>query len=210
MRSMQIGDRVASSLFPKSRRAVLGLLYGQPDRAFYLREVVDLTGLGVGHVQRELKRLAEAGIIVRSEQGRHVYFQANEHCPVYAELRGIVTKTVGAVAVVREALAPLADRIVAAYVYGSVARGEEQQASDLDVMIIGDVTFSEVVDAVRTAEPKLHRNINPTVYPVDEFSQKLAARHHFITTVMQRDKVFVVGDEDEFRRLFEQPLDSNA
>ncbi|MHC4588079.1 MAG: nucleotidyltransferase domain-containing protein [Planctomycetota bacterium] len=207
---MEIGDRIASSLFPKSRRAVLGLLFGQPDRAFYLREVVDLTGLGVGHAQRELKRLTEAGIIVRSEQGRHVYFQANEHCPIYVELRGIVTKTVGAVAVVREALAPLADRIVAAYVYGSGARGVEQQTSDLDVMIIGDATFSEVVDAVRAAEPKLHRNINPTVYPVDEFTEKLAARHHFVTTVMKRDKVFVLGNEDEFRRLFDQPLDSNA
>lgn len=200
---MQIGDRVAASLFPKSRRAVLGLLYGQPDRAFYLRQIVDLSGLGVGHVQRELKRLVEGGIILRSEQGRHVYFQANEHCPVYAELRGIVTKTVGAVVVLREALAPLADRIVAAYVYGSVARGEDRHASDLDLMVIGDATFGEVVAAIRPAEPKLHRNINPTVYPVNEFAQKLAARHHFITTVMNRDKLFVVGDADELARLFE-------
>jgi DNA-binding transcriptional ArsR family regulator len=207
---MEVGDRVASSLFPKSRRAVLGLLYGQTDRAFYLREIIDLTGLGIGHVQRELKRLVEAGILLRSEEGRHVYFQANSQCPIYAELHGIVTKTVGAVAVVRQALAPFGERIRVAYLYGSVARGDEHRASDLDVMIIGDVTFSEVVDAVRAAEVAIHRNINPTVYPLDEFSEKLAARNHFITTVAKGDKVFVLGDEDEFRRLSEQPLDSNA
>ncbi len=207
---MHRDDPVASALLPKSRRAVLGLLYGRPDRAFYLREVIRLTGLGVGHVQRELTRLAGAGIILRREQGRHVYFQANEQCPIYTELRGIVTKTVGAVAVLREALAPVADRIVVAFIYGSVARGDEKQASDLDVMVIGDVTFAEVVDAIRTAEPKLHRNIHATVYPVDEFTRKLAARHHFLTTVTKCDKVFVVGGIDESKRLFEQSLDSNA
>jgi predicted nucleotidyltransferase len=130
-----------------------------------------------------------------------VYFQANRQCPIYVELRGIVTKTVGAVAVLREALAPIAGRIVAAFIYGSVARGEEQQSSDLDLLVVGDVTFAEVVGAIRTAEPTLHRSINATVYPPGEFSAKLAARHHFITSVMKHDKTFVVGDIDELGSL---------
>lgn len=207
---MHTADRIASSLFPKSRRAILGLLHSRPDRAFYLREIVDLTGLGVGHVQRELRRLTEGGIILRRPQGRHVYFQANQQCPVYAELRGLVTKTVGAAGVLREALAPLANRILAAFVYGSVARGEEQAVSDLDVMVIGDVTFAEVVDAVRSAEPTVCRNVNPTVYPPDEFFRKLAARHHFLTSVLKADKVPVIGDVNELEHLLEKRLDTSA
>jgi predicted nucleotidyltransferase len=206
---MEVGDVIASSLFPKSRRAVLGLLYGRPDRSFYLRQVVELTGLGTGHVQRELKRLVEGGILLRREEGRHVYFRANEQCPIYEELRGIVTRTVGAVAVVREALAPLADRILVAYVYGSVARGEETGTSDLDVMVIGDAAFSQVVGVIRAAESTIRRAINPIVYPVDEFSRKLAARHHFVTAVMKREKVLVLGDEDEFGRLSAEWLDTS-
>ncbi len=210
MSSVPTHDVVASSIFPKARRVILGLLYGQHDRAFYLREIVALTGLGVGHVQREVKRLSEAGIIVRTERGRHVYFQADRRCPIYTELRGIVTKTVGAVAVLREALAPIAGRIAAAFIYGSVARGEEHQASDLDLLIVGDVTFSDVVSAIKTAEPKLHRSINATVFPVGEFSAKLAARHHFLTSVMKGDKTFVLSNIDELGHILEQPLDSTA
>lgn len=205
-----MADRIASSLFPKSRRAILGLLYSQPDRALYLRRIVELTGLGIGHVQRELRRLAEGGVILRRAQGRHVYFQANAQCPVYVELRGLVTKTIGAAAMLGEALAPLADRVLVAFVYGSVARGEDEAASDLDVMVIGDVTFAEVVDAVKATEPMLRRNVNATVYPPDEFSRKLAARHHFLTSVLKADKVPVIGDVNELEHLLAERLDSSA
>lgn len=203
-------DPLARSILPKARRLTLALLYGHPDRAFYLREVVALTRLGVGHVQRELKRLTAVGILVRSERGRHVYFQANGECPIFAELRGIVTKTVGAGAVLRDALAPIADRIVAAFIYGSVARGQEQQASDLDLLVIGEVSFAEVADAARRAEPRLRRAINVSLFPPGEFAAKMASGHHFLASVMKHEKTFVLGDADELGRLLQEPLDTTS
>ena len=203
-------DSISASLFPKARRAILGLLFGRPDRAFYLREIVDLTGLGVGHVQRELERLSQGGIIRRSDQGRHVYFQANGSCPVYEELRSLMVKTVGAVGVLRHALAPLSNRVAIAFIFGSVARGEERSESDLDLMVIGSVSFAEVVEAIRGAESQTRRAINPTVYPPDEFRAKLAAGHHFLNSVIKREKLFVAGNEDELGRLLEEQLDSET
>lgn len=204
MSSVEIPDSVSTSLFPKARRILLGLLFGQPDRAFYLREIVELTGLGVGHVQRELSRLAQGEIVCRSKAGRHVYFQANASCPVYEEIRRLVTKTVGAVGVLRQALTPLSDRIVASFVYGSVARGGERSDSDLDLMVIGEASFAEVVETIRDAESRIGRSINPTVYPSDEFCGKLADGHHFLSSVMKREKLFVVGDEDDLRTLCQE------
>ena len=192
---------VSAALFPKVRQAVLGLLFGHPDRAYYLREIVELTTLGVGHVQRELHRLTQGCILRRSKQGRHVYFQANDECPVYEELRRLVTKTTGAAGLLRAALDPLRERIVAAFIYGSVARTEEGPESDVDVMIVGGVSFAEAVEAVRAVESRIGRAINPTVYPPVEWKAKIAEGHHFLTSVQKREKLFVVGNEDELRRL---------
>lgn len=194
-------ESLAAILFPKARRAVLGLILSHPDRAFYLREIVELTGLGIGNLQREFERLSEAGIIRRFEQGRHVYFQADQTCPIYNELRGIVLKTVGAGDELRRALSPLKDRIHGAFIYGSVARGSENNGSDVDLMIVGDVTLAEVVNAVHGSEALLMRPVNPTVYPVKEFRAKLKASQHFLTKVMGREKLMLIGDEDDLAAL---------
>jgi predicted nucleotidyltransferase len=201
---------LASVLFSKVRREVLGLLWGHPDRGFYLREIVDLTGLGVGHIQRELKQLTDAGILRRSTQGRHVYYQADPACPVFDELRGIVRKTLGAAGLLREALASARIPAVVAFVYGSVARGDDKQSSDLDLIVIGDATLRHVADAVRSIERKVSREINPTVYPPREFRSKLEAGNHFLKTVMKGEKVFVVGGPRELRALLEERLDPQA
>jgi predicted nucleotidyltransferase len=192
---------LTEALFPKARNAILGLLFGHPDEAYYLRQVARVTGLSVGNVQREVRRLTQAGIIRRFERGMHVYFQADADCPIYEELRAIVTKTVGAAEVVRDALRPLADRIACAFLFGSVARGQEDKASDIDLMVIGDATFGDVVHALHDAESALNREINPTVYPPAEFKAKLAGRHHFLTSVLKGVKLFVVGGDDELTKL---------
>jgi predicted nucleotidyltransferase len=195
-------ERLVSALFPKSRRMVLGLLMSHPDRAFYLREIAEITGLGVGHVQRELGRLVKAGIIHRFKQGRHVYFRADPACSIFDELRGIVIKTVGVGDVLRHALMPLRDRIRVAFVFGSVARREEHSSSDVDLMVIGDVSLAEVVGVIRDVEQSLGRPVNPTVYPPAEFSSKLAVGHHFVTKVVEREKLMLIGDEDDIAALF--------
>jgi predicted nucleotidyltransferase len=210
MSSIQAVDPVSASLFPKSRCAVLGLLFGHPDRGFYLREIAERTGLGVGQVQREVQRLCGGGILRRSRKGRHVYFQADESCPAYEELRGLVTKTIGAAAVLRQALSPLSRRIAAAFIFGSVARGEERSESDLDLMVIGEISFAEVVEAIRDAESHTGRAINATVYPPGEFQAKLTGGHHFLNSVMKREKLFVAGSEDELRAVLEEQLASET
>lgn len=197
---------ISASLFGKTRRAVLSLLYGHADSAFYLRQIVRATGGSMGAVQREVKRLCDAGIIRRTARGRQVYYQANPECPIFAELKGLVIKTVGAGDVLRGALVPLADRIRFAFIYGSLARGEEQRRSDVDLLVVGEVTFAEIVSALSGAQEKLGREVNPTVYPPAEFRSKLEAGHHFIKTIMKEGRILLIGDEREFARLAEERL----
>lgn len=192
---------IAAALFGKSRRAVLALLFGRAERPFYLREIARSAGAAVGSVQRELANLVAAGIVRRSVQGAQVYFQANPDCPVYPELRSLMTKTAGVRDVLRDALEPVQDRIAAAFVYGSVARGEERSDSDIDLMVLGDASFAEVAAAVKQAEKKLGREINPSVFPFAEFSKKRKVRNHFISTVLAEEKLFIIGNEDALGRM---------
>lgn len=204
MSTNPIVDGPVMALFPRTRRAVLSLLYSHPDEAFYLRRIIDITGLAVGQVQRELRVLNDAGVISRFEKDRHVYFRADERCPIFYELRSIVRKTIGAAHTIRDGLEPLSSRIEVAFVYGSVARGSETSVSDLDLMVIGDATFAEVAEAVRDAEHRLRREINLTVYPPVELHQKYISGHHFVRQVVDHEKLFVIGDERELAALLEQ------
>ena len=203
-------DKLSATLFGKTRRAVLGLLYGHSDQAFYLRQIVRLTGVGLGAVQRELEKLSSAGIIRRTQRGNQVYFEANTQCPVFKELKNLIVKTVGLGQVLKQALAPLSNRIDVAFVYGSVARGEETRTSDIDLLVIGRATFADVVSALGNAQDALGREVNPAVYPAREFKTKLAGRNHFLRTVMEKPKLFLIGDEHELARLAQERLGHGA
>jgi uncharacterized protein len=194
------GD-LSAALFGKTRRAVLALFFSHVEEAFYLRQVVRHAGAGIGAVQREIKRLAEVGIIVRLVRGRHVYYQANQQCPVFAELQGLLVKTVGVADVVRTALAELAGRIKVAFLYGSMAKGTARSSSDVDVLVVGEVTFAELVSALASAQERLGREVNPSIYPPGEFCRKLAQHHHFLSSVLREPKVFLLGDDNELARL---------
>ena len=185
----------------KTRGAILALLFGRPDERFYLRQVVRASGYGLGPVQRELKLLTEAGIIRRTQSGRQVYFQANSESPVFPELKSLIAKTVGVGDALRRALAPIKPLIRVALIYGSAARGEEKQGSDIDLLIVGDVSFSDLVLHLQAPQNALGREINPTVYSGAEFQSRLRERHHFVTSVIDKKKIFVFGDEDELKRL---------
>ena len=199
-------DNLSRTLFSKTRRAVLSLLYSHVDDAFYLRQIARAAGGGLGAVQRELKQLSDAGIILRVVRGRQVYYQANPQCPVFEDLKKLVVKTVGAGAAVRAALAPLGDRINVALIYGSIARSEEGRDSDVDVLVVGEVTFGEIVSSLREAQKTIGREINPTVYPPAEFRSKLTAGHHFLNTVLRGPMLFLIGDKRELARLAKKPV----
>src|SRR5688572_30663073 len=193
----------AAVLFGRSMRAVLGLLFNHPEQAFYLREIARAAGTTASSVQRELAALTASGLIFREARGHQVYFRANAASPLFQELRGIVVKTFGVADVLRDALAPLARRIRAAFVYGSLARGEARPESDVDVMVVGEVAFADVVARLRFGEATLRRSVNPTVYPPVEFSGKAAAGNAFLAEVLQAPKIFLIGGEGELRELAE-------
>ena len=199
-------NRLSETLFSRNRRAVLGLLYGHTDQEFHLRRIVRAAGGGHGAVQRELKLLSDAGILRRTVRDSLVYFQANEECPIYAELKALVVKTAGAADVLRAALAPLADRIRIAFVFGSMAEARQKSASDVDVLVVGEVEFREIVAALADAQSQLEREINPTVYSLEEFLAKLSAGHRFLASVMKKEKIFLIGDQRELEKLVEQRL----
>ncbi len=192
---------IALALFPRTRRSLLGLLYGLPDRAYYLREIASRVGAGMGQVQRELARLTQAGILRRFEQGRHVFYQADRRCPAFEELRGLVVKTVVGADRLRYALTELADRIAVAFVFGSVARGEDRSESDLDLFVVGDVSLQEVVSAIDSLQQTLGRAIQPTIYPAKELRSRVEAGHHFLTSVLAGEKIFVIGAQNELGEL---------
>lgn len=192
---------LSAALFGQTRRAILALLYGHPDQSYYLRQLVRSAGVGLGAAQREVKRLCEAGIIRRTARGHQVFYQANPDCPIFGELKGLMVKTAGVADLLRAALAPLAARIRVAFIYGSVAKLAHRNRSDVDVMVVGEPTFGEVVSALGSAQEMLAREINPTVYSPAEFRSKLKAGHHFLTGVMGDEKLFLIGDEHELARL---------
>jgi len=196
-------DGLAAALFSRNRCAILGLLFGHADEAFYLRQLVRTLGGGVGAIQRELKQLAAAGIIRREVRGKQVYFQADPDCPIFHELKSLMAKTVGVADVLRAALEPLAEQIRIALLYGSVARGEQTRTSDVDLLVVSDVSFADIVAALGPAQQELQREVNPTVYPADEFRSKLAAGHHFLKRVLGQPNVFLIGDKNELAGLAE-------
>ncbi len=192
---------VGTALFGKTKRALLALFFMRPEQSFYLRQILRIAQIGQGAAQRELAHWVEAGLLVRTRRGNLVYYQANVDSPVFAELKALTVKTAGVADVLRESLAELTERITAAFVHGSMARGTEKADSDVDVIVIGKVTFSEVVAAFQGAHAHIGREVNPTVYSEKEFREKLRARHHFLTAVMAAPKLFLIGDERELKRL---------
>lgn len=206
MSTLDKGDKLSASLFGKTRRAVLSLLYSHSDEAFYVRHILRAAAAGHGAVQRELKKLSDAGVINRTLRGKQVYYQANKRCPIFTELKSLIVKTAGSSDLLRNALAPLADRIDVALIYGSLARGEENRSSDIDVLIIGDVSFAEVVENFQQAQETLAREINPAVYPPVEFRAKVAQGHHFLKNILSGDRLFLIGDQHELSRLVKKRL----
>jgi len=197
---------VGETLFGKTQRALLALFFTKPDEAFYLRQIVRTAGIGLGTVQRELARWVAAGLLVRTQRGNQVYYQANAESPVFGELKALAVKTAGVADVLREALAALSVRIAVAFVYGSLAKGTGKAGSDVDVMVIGEVGFGEVVSALQSAQNTVSREVNPSVYAEEEFRAKCQAKHHFVTSVLKAPKVFLVGGEHELKRLAEGPM----
>lgn len=190
---------IAGALFGKTQQAVLGLLFGQPARSFYLRELVAAAGGGASQVQRELAALTSAGRVTREPRGNQVWFAANPASPVSSELRSLIAKTAGIADVVRNALQPFARQIAAAFIYGSVARGAHEASSDVDVLVVGAVAPSKLAPLQLTLKERLGRPVRAVVYPAAEFRAHVVSREHFLANVMQQPKIWLFGSNDELQ-----------
>ncbi len=176
---------MASALFTATQQRVLGLLFGQPERSFFATEVISLAGAGSGAVQRELQRLDESGLVTVTRIGNQKHYQANQAAPIFEELRGMALKMFGPADALRTALAPLANRLHAAWLYGSIAKASDRAQSDIDVLIVADdLTLEKVYAALAPAEKKLGRTVSPTLYTVKEFERRRAAGSPFLTKVL--------------------------
>lgn len=191
------GRGLADALFSTTQQRVLGLIFGQPDRSFYATELIGLLGAGSGAVQRELTRLEESGLVTVRRMGTQKHYQANPDSPVYAELRGIVQKTVGLAEPLRAALAPLADKIAAAFVYGAVAKRGDTAVRDIDLMVISDsVGYADLYSALEPVASRLGRAVNPNVYTRRQFAKRRRNGTAFMKRVLEQPKIWLIGSED--------------
>jgi len=191
------------ALFPSTRRKILSLFFNNPNKQFYFREVLKLTGTKQGAVQRELKLLTKAGILDLEARGNQTYYAANKSHPIYPELSRIVLKTFGLVDILKDALSGFKDNIEVAVIYGSIASGEETDRSDIDLLVIGKISFNHLSVAMSKVEKETGREINPTVYPSKEFKEKVKQKNHFLKSVLKSKMIFLVGNENDLTRLAE-------
>ena len=186
---------VADALFSDSQSRVFRWVFGHPDRSYHLSELRRLTGLGSASLQRELNKLAEAGLVHSERVGNLRTFQANAESPVYGELVALTRKTLGVQPMLREALAPLAPKLETAFIYGSVAKGTDTAKSDIDVMLVGrNLLLSKVLELLVPLEAQLGRKINPTCLTSAEFKRRRAERDSFVNRILAQPTLPLIGD----------------
>ncbi|MGD0139631.1 MAG: ArsR family transcriptional regulator [Tepidisphaeraceae bacterium] len=193
--------RSLDALLPKTRQGILAAALAQPEKAWYVSELARRMKVPSSSLQRELQNLADAGILKTRRQGRMVYYQANADSPLFRDLRGLLLKTAGLVDVLADTLKPLAGKLRIVFVYGSIASGNEQSDSDIDLMVLGTISPAELALPLRHARGVLGRAINPTVYTPAEFDKKRAAKDHFLARVLDKPKLFVLGNRNELDKV---------
>lgn len=189
---------LADALFTLTQQRVLGLLFGQPDKSFFVTQIMGLAGSGRGGVQRELKKLSDSGLVTVTQVATQKHYQANPASPLFDELCSIVQKTVGLRGPVGEMLAPLSQRIEIAFIYGSVAGGSDRAASDIDLLVVSDeVRLEDIVALLSPVEARLGRSISPTLLTTGEFAERRAKHGSFVTRVLGGPKIPLIGQVDD-------------
>lgn len=185
---------LAAALFTTTQQRLLALLYGEPARSFYFKELLRKTGLGVATVKRELDRMVETGLLTRMVIGNQHHYQANPACPIYAELIGIVRKTLGIPQAIHEVLQPLADRIAQAFIFGSFAAGTDQPGSDIDLLVVGDLALAELARVLYPLQEALAREINPKLYRPAEWERMVADEDAFARELLCKPRIALIGE----------------
>lgn len=189
-------SHLSKALFTETQRNLLGLLYGQPDNSFYFKQILRDTGMGVATIKRELDRMQHAGIVRMERVGNQHHYQADRSCLIYNELVAIVKKTIGVVEVLRSALAPLEEQIAWAFIFGSVASGKETPASDIDLLVIGEVKFAHLLEALHPIQEVLAREVNPKIFHQTEWEALSLQHDGFVLELMNKPRMDVIGAKD--------------
>jgi len=192
---------LSNALFSKVQQRVLALIFGHPERSFYTSEIVKTVQSGTGAVARELSRLERSGLVTVERIGNQKHYRAHKDAPIFEELRGLVSKTVGLAEPIRESLQPYAPAIKAAFIYGSVAKGMDTAWSDIDLMVIGEhLSYSDLYDAAQSAQDKLRRKVNPLFLSPRDWRRKAADKGSVISKIRGAPKIFIIGSEKDLMR----------
>jgi predicted nucleotidyltransferase/predicted transcriptional regulator with HTH domain len=191
---------LSNALFSKVQQRVLALIFGQPERSFYMSEIMRIVRSGTGAVERELSRLQRSGLVSVERIGNQKHYRANHQSPIFTELQSLVIKTVALTEPLRKSLEPCADKIKAAFVYGSVPKGTDTARSDIDLMVIGDaLNYSELYAALQDVENALGRKVSPTFLSLKDWRRKASDKGSFISKVNALPKIFVFGSEQDLQ-----------
>lgn len=189
---------LSDALFTTTQQRVLASLFSAPGRSATVSELIHSTGAGSGAVQRELARLAGSGLLVVEQVGNQKHYRANPDSPIHDELASIVRKTFGLASPLRAALAPMAGRIHAAFVYGSVAKRSDSAASDIDLMLVSDdLTYPDVMATLHPLMERLGREISPTIFTRDELRKRIRDGGSFAVRILQQPKLWLIGSEHD-------------
>ena len=191
---------LSSLLFSEYRKRILGLLLLNPEASYHVRELARLTDTSAGTLHKELSKLTAGGILQSKKVGNQVHYSAYLLCPIFNELASILRKTSGLVDVLASALAEAENQIRFAFVFGSAARGEQETNSDIDVMLVGDLSFADAVQNLHSSQAILQREINPVVYSMEEFKRRIENDDSFINEVLAKPKLFIIGADHELRQ----------
>jgi len=192
------GRSLADALFTSTQQKVLGALFGQPDRSFFVTQIMELAGSGRGAVQRELERLRQGGLVTIHMMGTQKHYQANPDSPLFDELRGIIQKTVGLASPIREALQTISGDIQLALIFGSIAKKTDSSSSDIDVLVVADgVKLEDTYKALMPVEAKLARRISTKLYTPDEFKERIDKDNAFIRRVLAGPVIELIGTVDD-------------
>ena len=188
---------LSSVLFTEYRSRVLGLLLLHPERSYYLREIARLTTTVPGTLKREMDKLLEVGLLTVQKVGNQNHYQANRECPIYEDLANVLRKTGGLSDVLIAALLPLSEKLQSAFVFGSVASGKVNAKSDINLLLIGELNYAEVVPLLHPLQEQLDREINPKIFTVKEWTKLLKDNGAFVHDVLSKPKLFIIGNEQQ-------------
>jgi predicted nucleotidyltransferase len=197
-------------MFSPYRRQALAVLFLRPDEQFHVRQLERMTGVSAGSLHRELKAMAESGLLLRENIGNQVFYRANTECSIYEELASIFRKTIGLTSLLQDALSDLGDKIEVAFVFGPMASGRQTAGSDLDICVLGEVSLRDVVKALSPVQETLQREINPVVMTPKKFSDQSRKKDRFVTRVLSEPILFVKATRDELAELTEDRATGRA